>query len=495
MSSTVVVGAVAVSSVDEVSVLRGQLARARERIETLEVDNAGLVCDNEKLTVNNEKLTSEVAKLRARLEESRRAGKRQAAPFSRGEKKSDPKRPGRKPGEAYGRRARREAPPPERVDEVIEVGLPQCCGRCGGRVVFDEMAEQHQEEFVPAHARVRRYEIALGHCTGCNRRVRGPRHPDQTSDALGAAGVMLGPAAHALAAWLHVGLGVPMAKTAEILHKMAGIKVTAGGLHSALHTTAADAETTYQTLLDSLGRSTAVAADETGWRIDGERGWLWVYVGDQVTVYDIADGRGYEQAKQILGADFAGVLERDGWAPYRKFVAARHQSCLAHLTRRCREMIDDSVAGQAKVPHALRRILQDALAARDDGLEGDMLAETVADLQQRIDTFCQRQPTHAPNRRLVDHITRESDHLLTFLTFEGVQATNWRAEQGLRPMVVNRKHWGGNKTRAGADSQAVIASVLRTAIQHDLDPIETLATIRTTGHIPEMLVDAIGPSP
>ena len=62
-------------------------------------------------------------------------------------------------------------------------------------------------------------------------------------------------------------------------------------------------------------------------------------------------------------------------------------------------------------------------------------------------------------------------------------------------MVVNRKHWGGNKTRAGADSQAVIASVLRTAIQHDLDPIETLATIRTTGHIPDQLVDAIGPSP
>ena len=53
----------------------------------------------------------------------------------------------------------------------------------------------------------------------------------------------------------------------------------------------------------------------------------------------------------------------------------------------------------------------------------------------------------------------------------------------------------GQVTRAPAGSQAVIASVLRTAIQHDLDPIETLATIRTTGHIPDQLVDAIGPSP
>ena len=143
----------------------------------------------------------------------------------------------------------------------------------------------------------------------------------------------------------------------------------------------------------------------------------------------------------------------------------------------------------------LRRILKDALKARDDGLEGETLAEKVADLQQRIDTFCRRQPTHEPNRRLVNHIATEADHLLTFLTEPGVEATNWRAEQGLRPKVVNRKHWGGNKTWAGANSQAVIASVLRTTIQHDLDPIEILAEIRTTGHIPDQLADVIGPSP
>lgn len=485
--SSVAEDAVTGSLLAEADVLRGQLERARERIGVLEADNARLVAKTEKLSADNERL-------RSRLEETRRAGKRQAAPFSRDEKKADPKRPGRKPGAAYGTRARREPPPDDRVDEVVEVGLPACCGDCGGTVTFDGMGVQHQEEFVPAHARMRRYEIALGHCTGCRRKVRG-RHPDQTSDALGAAGVMLGPKAHALAAWLHVGLGVAMGKTATILKEVAGIEVTPGGLHSALHTTAGDAASTYRTLIESLRASTAVAADETGWRVDGQRGWLWVYVGDRVTVYDIADGRGYAQASQVLGADFDGVLERDGWAPYRKFVHAGHQSCLAHLLRRCREMIDDAQAGQAKVPHALRRILQDALAVRDQGLKDQALADAVADLQGRIDRFCARQPTHAPNRRLVGHIGREADHLLTFLTDPGVQATNWRAEQGLRPMIVNRKQWGGNKTRTGADSQAVIASVLRTAIHNDLDPVEVLAEIRTTGQIPDTLAVAIGPSP
>ena len=187
------------------------------------------------LEADNERLRAENTQLREGLEETRRAGKRQAAPFSRGQKKTDPATPGRKPGEKYGRKARRLLPPaPERVDEHIDVPLPEGCPDCGGRLELDKVVEQFQEELVPVRTRIRCYHVALGRCTGCRRRVRS-RHPDQTSDALGAAGVMLGPVAHALAAWLRVGLGVSMAKVAKILAKLGGLSVTPGGLHSALH--------------------------------------------------------------------------------------------------------------------------------------------------------------------------------------------------------------------------------------------------------------------
>ena len=59
---------------------------------------------------------------------------------------------------------------------------------------------------------------------------------------------------------------------------------------------------------------------------------------------------------------------------------------------------------------------------------------------------------YPPNRRLLDHLTRERDHLFTFLRAPGVQATNWRAEQAIHPAVVTRKVWGGNPTWAGADT-------------------------------------------
>jgi transposase len=436
--------------------------------------------ENARLRAENERLRERVRSLEARVEELRRAAKRQAAPFSRGEPKRAPARGGRRPGAEYGRQARREVPVPDRVDEEVFVPLPDACPGCGGGVEFDGVWQQYQEDIPPpAKTIVRRFDIAYGRCRCCGRRVRG-RHPDQTSDAVGACASQVGPRAVALAAQLHKELGLPVGKVAQVLLELCGLRVTPGGLYQALHRQARAAGPTYQALVEGVRASPAVAADETGWRVAGLRQWLWDFVGDNVTVYLIAAGRGYEQAQLVLGADYSGVLERDGWAPYRRFEHARHQTCLAHLLRRAHAMIEDAQAGQARIPHAMRRILQDALelrAQRDagDAIDADAFGLQVQELEARTDKLLAGNPTHAPNRKLLAHLATEREHLLTFLTEPGVQATNWRAEQGLRPAVTNRKHWGGNKTWQGAHTQQVLMSVIRTARQQQLDPVALLA--------------------
>ncbi len=60
-----------------------------------------------------------------------------------------------------------------------------------------------------------------------------------------------------------------------------------------------------------------------------------MFASRQMTVYRVADGRGYDVAAGVLGDGYDWVIERDGWAPYRRFVDATHQTCLAHLLRRC----------------------------------------------------------------------------------------------------------------------------------------------------------------
>ena len=61
-----------------------------------------------------------------------------------------------------------------------------------------------------------------------------------------------------------------------------------------------------------------------------------------------------------------------------------------------------------------------------------------------------------------DHLVRHFDSWFTFLTDPTVPATNWEAEQAIRPAVVNRKVWGGNRTWVGARAQGVLLSVLET---------------------------------
>ncbi len=63
---------------------------------------------------------------------------------------------------------------------------------------------------------------------------------------------------------------------------------------------------------------------------------------------------------------------------------------------------------------------------------------------------------------------------MAFLVQPGVQATNWRAEQAIRPAVVGRKAWGGNATWDGAECWQVLASVLATARLQQRDPVALL---------------------
>ena len=74
---------------------------------------------------------------------------------------------------------------------------------------------------------VRRFDIEVGHCSQCQRRVQG-RHALQTSDALGAAAAQLGPNVAALVVELHTELGMPLEKVVRVLRTQFGLHVDQG---------------------------------------------------------------------------------------------------------------------------------------------------------------------------------------------------------------------------------------------------------------------------
>jgi transposase len=177
------------------------------------------------------------------------------------------------------------------------------------------------------------------------------------------------------------------------------------------------------------------------------------------------------------------VLQRDGWQSYRQFTHAAHQTCLAHLLRRCRTLLLD-YPGQPFVT-AVKGILQAALTTRDRYHAGTVSAHRLAVARghylERLGCLLARTPSrHLHVRRFQGHLIVEYDAIFSFLFDPTLDATNWRAEHALRPAVVTRKMCGGgNRTARGADSQQVLASVLRTANQRGLDATDVLVTLLT----------------
>ena len=203
-------------------------------------------------------------RLQQQLDTARRAGFRQAAPFAKDRPQGRGGRPGRRAGARYGRQACRRRP--AQVDETHAAPVPAACPDCGGAIEVTRVASQYQEEIPAVRPVVRRFDIEVGHCSRCQRRVQG-RHALQTSDALGAAGAQLGPGVVALVVELHTEMGVPLAKVAHVLRTTFGLQVTPGGLAHLLHRTARDAAPTYTALCEQVRNSPVVTPDETGWRV------------------------------------------------------------------------------------------------------------------------------------------------------------------------------------------------------------------------------------
>lgn len=450
--------------VQELRRSREEAEQARQRMEQLEKEN--------------QRLQEENKKLRKELEAAQRAARRQAAPFSRGKPKRHPKPPGRKSGAAHG--PHRHRPIPDRVDEEIAVSAPTQCPACGGSLTVERVESQYQEEIV-RRTWVRRFHIPICRCAQCDQRVQG-RHPLQTSDALGAAAVQVGPEAVTLGVLMNKSQGLPHADAAAILKQGFGLTMSRSGMCRAIQRVARKAEATWHALRDAARRSTLAHMDETGWKVEAQLRWLWAVVTEQVTFCEILPGRGFTEAAAILGAEYAGWLIHDGWAVYYKFLKAAHQSCVAHLIRRCRDLAEVATPAAAGFPLAVQQLLEEGLALRDRYLEQKMslhgLWTATGRLEAKLDRLLAHHYREPKNRRLAKHLRHERPYLFTFLYCPGlVDATNNLAERVMRLLVVIRKNWGGNRTENGAREQAVLTSILLTARQQDKDVFELLTDL------------------
>jgi transposase len=407
-------------------------------------------------------LESENQRLRQQLEQAQTEHQRQAHPFRRAQTSARRKKPGRRKGHKADLRA---TPTPEQIDRVIQVRCRQC-PTCHVTLVDPGQVIQYQTDLPPIVPIITQFNIETGWCPCCRQHWQG-RHPQQTSDAIGAAGNTLGPVVLTMAAEMKHRLGVSYRKISDFLETYCQLKACPAAFIRAEKRLADLARPTYELLLEALRRAQVVHADETGWRIGRVNAWLWVFSSKDTTIYTIRHSRGHDVPKDILGPDFDGYLIVDGLQSYDVLEVAKGR-CNGHLLRRCKKLKDIVPASEQKHLAALTALLQEAiaLAGRRDELTSDGYQRRVQEIENRLDAWLEanlsrRSPSPALDR-LDWHIRKHRGEWLVFLHEAAVPPTNNHAEQMLRPAVITRKVGGCNQNLLGALVHGILASIMVT---------------------------------
>ena len=462
----------------QVEQLRQQLSEQAEQLAQEQQRTA----DAEKQIADAEKKISDLERqLALRLQNSKTSSKPPSsdglagAPRERGRTKKSKRKPGGQPGHPG---AHRPLVPAERVDEIRTVLPPQCL-KCGHALpqALDEAetegsVQRHQvTELPPMRAHIIEYQCHCVTCPECGEGTRAAIPKEATGH--------FGPELTALMVYLTVVCRMPRRVMEAMLQQVLGIDISLGSTQKyweeASQAVAAPCEELEQRLKDEP----VLNVDETGWRNNGDKRFLWVFVAAQYIVYTVAVTRSGQVLIRMLGSVFAGILCSDRFSAYLKYHPGRAQFCWAHLKRNVLGVMEltknteveqfcrDALAEHAKLFRLWHKF-------RDSRINRSQLQLRSIAIQKRLFALGERNldSPHRDVRNLAAALFEHIERLFAFVDYEGVEPTNNSAERALRTAVQWRKTSFGNRSESGELATARLLTIAETC---DLQKLNILA--------------------
>jgi hypothetical protein len=240
------------------------------------------------------------------------------------------------------------------------------------------------------------------------------------------------------------------------------LELSVGAIVGLLHKTARHAQPAVEAIKQQVRESPAVCGDETGWRQNGQNGYVWTF-STPTRRFFLRRGRSKEVVDEVLGDEFGGVLVSDFYAAYDHYPGL-HQRCWPHLLRDIHSLKviypdDASLAGWAK---AVQALYAQAKAFQSTDPRARRRAQKGFERRLLELAWPYMDDPLAVQARLCRRIRRYVKQLFVFVAEPGVPADNNLAERSLRHLVTARKISGGTRSDAGTDSKMSLASIFGT---------------------------------
>jgi transposase len=466
-----------------------RLQRENEELRLEVVERDKQIAEREKQIADAEKQIADAEKqildlerqLALRRQNSTNSSKPPSSDGLAGEQRprGRPKKSRRKPGGQLGHRgAHRPLAPAERVDEIRPV-LPQQCQHCGHplsgqieQVQTTGAVQRHQvTELPPIQARIIEYQCHRVVCPECGQSTRAAV-PEEARGHFG-------PQLTAFVVYLTVVCRMPRRVVEALLTQVLGIDISLGSTQKCWEEASQAVAGPCQELEQQLKQEPVLNVDETGWRTNGEKRYLWAFVAARYVVYTVAATRGSEVLSHLLGAVFQGILCSDRFSAYLKYHSGKAQFCWAHLKRNLLGIVEFTKCS------AVERFCRDALAEharlfrlwhkfRSGQIDRHQLVLRAIPIEQQIFELAYRHldSPHREVRNLATALFTYNQRLFAFIDHEGVEPTNNSAERALRTGVQWRKICFGTRSASGELATARLLTVAETC---DLQGLNLLA--------------------
>jgi transposase len=393
-----------------------------------------------------------------------------------------------------GRKTNRGALPAHlpRLHHTILPDDTDCpCCRAPMQIIGEETAERL--DVIPAH-----YRVIVTHrpklvCRPCEKIAQAPA-PEHL--------IRSGLPSEALVASVLVskyGWHLPLYRQAKMMTAQ-GIDLDRSTLAYWIGYAAAELMPLYQRLKQMLLGSAKLAVDETPvpvldpGRGKTKTGYFWTMARDDrpwggvdppAVVYSYAPGRGGEHLQALL-ASYRGIVQCDGYAPYKKLPQDRIALafCWAHLRRK---LFDIAKGGNAPIAtEALARIA--ALYQIEAAMRGHSAQQRLAvrqaqsaPLARAFKAFLERQLARLSGKSDTAEAFRYGlthwHGLVRFLDDGRIELDTNIVERSMRPQALTRKNalFAGHDD--GAENWAIVASLIETAKLSCIDPQAWLADV------------------
>ena len=408
-------------------------------------------------------------------------------------RKKSNRRQGGQPGH---KGTNRKLLPPQEMDEIHDL-YPEHCEHClkpfsQSLLIPGSQPMRHQvfdlPEIVPIKKEYRCHSspCQCGHTTTAEL----PGHVAQSN---------FGPRTHAAIAYLASVHRVTRRGIAEIMQTLFGIGISTGAVCNAAARVSNACMPVVGAIKQYVASALTLNIDETGWKDQGQRRYLWTFVAPKAVFFHVSPSRGAKVLREILGDTFAGIITSDDHSAYAGYHKnGLRQLCWAHIIRKLKALKDDRSS-----PHAYcfaRHMLMDieAIFSRwhvfqiSGGSREQLLLDTLP-MREKMHDFCTifRYSTDPKVQTRTQRLLDNWQHLFTFLEYEGVQPTNNAAERAIRPAVQWRKICFGSQSETGEQFTGRLLTVVRTCQLHTINVFEFLtklvkASFSAKQHLPSL---------